>query len=450
MSSSKYKINPKVLVGVPTLELRPLSWEWTDAYYGMAFPLGAQQTRLRIHGQDVAAARNAIVEAALQYEADYILFIGDDNLPPANLFELLHRHKENLVTGVYWSKGYPSQPYLWDGLLKGHYTDWKLGEYFQVDFAGCDALLAHTDVFKAMAPPWFTRDATFEPGQPVSSIMTEDFPFYTKARAAGFKLFCDTEAQVGHQDRPSGVIFGVDRGMPQLDPKAPPPSQDPELLVADIGAGYSSPWFGANAKITRFDHDPKTNPDVRCDVRCIPQPDCMYDIVTNRHCLEHFMWNEAPTLINEWCRILKVGGTLRINVPNVAYAAREILRADEDESYSPGLYPLWQLYGKQEGNHGEVHRTGFTRRGLKSLLEACGLGEVSVEIEGDFGENLDASGIKQSHPEPLAMGPIWRDIEAKEQPASNGNGQVAPRNGHAELEPIGQDEPLAVPVLEGV
>src|SRR3977135_2460928 len=108
MSSSRYRINPVVLVSVPTLEPRPLSWEWSDAYYGMAFPLGAQQTRLRIHGQDGADVRNAIVETALQKGADYILFIGDDNLPPANLFELLHRHKEMLVTGVYWSKGYPS------------------------------------------------------------------------------------------------------------------------------------------------------------------------------------------------------------------------------------------------------------------------------------------------------------------------------------------------------
>jgi predicted SAM-dependent methyltransferase len=32
------------------------------------------------------------------------------------------------------------------------------------------------------------------------------------------------------------------------------------------------------------------------------------------------MWEEAPDLIKEWTRILKVGGQLRINLPNLAYA----------------------------------------------------------------------------------------------------------------------------------
>lgn len=424
MSSSRYAINPLVLVAVPTLEPRPLSWEWMDRFTNLQFPLGASVSRLRIHGQDVATARNAIVQSALDSNATYVLMLGDDCLPPSNLFDLLHRHREMLVTGVYWRKSYPTSPYLWDGLLKGHYTDWKVGEYFPVDFAGCDALLAHTDVFKAIEPPWFSREWTFEEGQPVGPLLTEDFYFYTKARQAGFRLWCDSAAQLDHQDRATGIKFGLERGMPQWDAAAPPPSGDPPLLVADIGAGAESPWFGSKATIRRFDRDPRTQPDVRCDVRALPEPDQTFDIVSARHVLEHFMWEEAPALVTEWLRILKVGGQLRLNVPNLAYAAREILKADADADVDVGLYPLWQVYGRQEGNLGEVHRNGFTRHGLRRLLEMCGLWEIDVQVTGDFGENLEARGRKQVHPAPLAIGPVWRAIEQRD--SLNGAAEAAP------------------------
>ena len=77
--SSRYKINPIVILGVPTLEPRPLSWEWMDRYNNLQFPLGASVSRLRIHGQDVATARNAIVQAALDANAEYVLMLGDAN-----------------------------------------------------------------------------------------------------------------------------------------------------------------------------------------------------------------------------------------------------------------------------------------------------------------------------------------------------------------------------------
>lgn len=416
--SSKYVVNPLVLVATPTLEHRPISWAWMDSVSALQFPLGASVSRYRVHGKDVAEARNDIVQTALGMNADYILFIGDDNLPPPNLFNLLHRHRKDLVTGVYWTKQFPSSPYIWRGLLRGPFVDWKYGEFCEVDFAGVDALLAHTDVFRAIDPPWFSREWVFEPGQVPLPHLTEDFFFYSLAREKGYRLWCDTAAQLGHQDRATGAIFGLDPSMPQMRKDVSPPSQDPEILVADIGAGIDSPWFGAHATIKRYDIDPSTRPDVRCDIRAIPEPDETFDVVTTRHTLEHFMWEECPALIREWTRILKVGGHLRINVPNLAYAAREIVRADDDPDYSPGLYPLWQVYGKQVGNFGEVHRNGFLQKSLHRLLEHCGLTDVEVIVSGELGENLDARAVKPAVTPPLALGPLWRDIEARERPAS--------------------------------
>ena len=119
-----HKINPLVLVGVPTLQDAPISWEWTDYFMGMAFPLGASVARSRIKGKIVADARNAIVDQALMSNADYVLFISDDVLCPPRTFEMLWRHRKHLATGVYWTKYQPTHPYLWNGLMNGPHFDW--------------------------------------------------------------------------------------------------------------------------------------------------------------------------------------------------------------------------------------------------------------------------------------------------------------------------------------
>ena len=135
---SHYKIDPKVLVGVPTLMDRPLSWKWTDAYLGMAFPLGCSMARKRVQGKEIGLARNIIVEEALSLNADYVLFISDDVLPPQRVFEDLAKHKKDMVTGVYWSKAQPTKPYIWRDMMKGPFEDWKYGEFFEIDWAGVD------------------------------------------------------------------------------------------------------------------------------------------------------------------------------------------------------------------------------------------------------------------------------------------------------------------------
>lgn len=413
MINRKYKVNPVVLVGLPTLEERPISWEWADAYQSLTFPLGASISKLRIKGKGVAEARNEIVLEALRQDADSVLFIGDDVLPPPNLYDLLSRHKQPMVTGIYWSREVVSKPYIWRNLLDGPYQAWKAGEFFEVDWAGVDATLISTDVFRALEYPFFDTNWAFEEGQVPLSFATEDLYFYAKARAAGFKLYADTQAQCQHQDRRTGRVYGLTMDMPQAQPTAPHPSpDDPAPLVADIGAGHASPWFGANAIVTTYDGDPEAHPDVLCDVRAIPAPDEHFDIVHARHVLEHFAPFETEQVVREWLRILKVGGELRVNVPNIEYAAREILKGEERTS---GMYPHWQIFGMQNGSEGELHRNWFNATGLRSLFDFLRLEDVTVEEVGEFGESLQATGRKVKSSAPLVVGTLLRDTWRREE-----------------------------------
>jgi hypothetical protein len=430
-----YKVNPKVLVGVPTLTGAPMSWEWSNSFYSLGFPLGTAMTRKFVYGKRVDEARNEIVMDSLHLGCDWTMFVGDDNILPWNAFSLLSRHKKDMVTGVYWTKSYPRQPYLWNNLLDGPFDDWKYGDFFKVDWAGCDCLLVNNDVFRAIEPPWFSCDWVWKKGNVKINLPTEDIYFYTKARAAGFELWCDSVCQCGHQCRDTKNVYGLDSTMKQhQDYAALIPENSDEKYIADIGCGHWTPaWEGA--KVKRFDIDPETKPDVLCDVRAIPEADETFDAVYSSHVLEHFFYWEAPELIKEWVRILKIGGTLQVSVPNMEYAAREIIKACDDNgdlSYVHGM--IWGNRPAAGAPVGEVklnsykdnqmHKTGYTRKGLQGLFVNMGLTEIVVDACGTDGEaSLTASGKKvKSWPEELLS--IWDDIEKIEEISDNGNAEV--------------------------
>lgn len=428
-----YKINPLVFIGVPTLQAEPISWQWSDAYASLQIPLGAAHTRERVGGELVATARNILAARALECNADWLLFISDDVIPPANVFDLLARHKKKLVTGVYWTKSFPKQPYIWRDILRGPFTDWKYGEFFKVDWAGCDCLLIHTDVLRAIEPPWFSHDWTFSENAPKLPLATEDLYFYTKTRQAGFDLWCDAACQCLHQDRGSKQMFGLDSTMVQhRDYVATVPKQEDKIYVADIGCGWFSPAF-ENAVLKRFDINPDAKPDVLCDIRAIPEQDETFDVVMANHVLEHFYFWEAPALVKEWSRILKVGGEIILRVPNLRWAAEQILKSYETGGEHDANYAFGSIYGTRidvrtdAPDSTQIHRMGYVKHSLENLLKHVGcFDDIDVQEAGTDGEaSLTARAKKSKSSKSLAILPIWHDILEKEK-----SKRALPENGH--------------------
>ena len=83
------KVNPIVLVGIPTLQDAPISWEWHDSQKAMQFPLGTAVSHIRVVEKLIADARNIICKQAIAMDADSVLFISDDVIPPTRIFEML-------------------------------------------------------------------------------------------------------------------------------------------------------------------------------------------------------------------------------------------------------------------------------------------------------------------------------------------------------------------------
>ena len=56
--------------------------------------------------------------------------------------------------------------------------------------------------------------------------------------------------------------------------------------------------------------------DVEADVRDLPFKDDEAELITAYHIIEHFTREQVQVLINEWNRVLKIGGMLDLEFPD--------------------------------------------------------------------------------------------------------------------------------------
>ena len=104
----------------------------------------------------------------------------------------------------------------------------------------------------------------------------------------------------------------------------------------------------------------------------LPLPDSSVDLVYASHILEYYDLYEASDCLDEWMRVLKPGGIVRIAVPNFD-ALIEVYRQTQDLSRIIG-----PLYGRMPGSEGYIyHRTTFNMGALSNLLASRGFIEVT-------------------------------------------------------------------------
>ncbi len=123
-------------------------------------------------------------------------------------------------------------------------------------------------------------------------------------------------------------------------------------------------------------------PDVCCDLRSLSFPDAYADQILSVHVVEHFyQWEIRPVLL-EWVRVLKPGGKLILELPNLLNAAKELLRHPEKAAQADreGALTMWVLYGDPAWKDPLMcHRWGYTPNSMKQLLVDLGLEHVRQE-----------------------------------------------------------------------
>jgi len=185
--------SPPGAIGVPAVD-----WMWTDAVQALMtlkYPPGTS-VALETGTSTIASKRNSLVRKLLEKrELQWMLFLDSDMTPPRDVIPQLLATQRDIVSALCVTRKPPYRPCV--GFVDpddGTRTT-PLSEYGgpdpvkEVEWVGAGCVLVRRRVFESMEPLWF--EATAED-------QGEDYAFCLKARAAGFKVFCDISQWVGH------------------------------------------------------------------------------------------------------------------------------------------------------------------------------------------------------------------------------------------------------------
>lgn len=160
------------------------------------------------------------------------------------------------------------------------------------------------------------------------------------------------------------------------------------VLIVGSGSEKMSIWEGC--KTTYLDIEPRTNPDIVASMTDLGEIG-LYDVVYCCHALEHLYPHEVNVALREFKRVLRLGGTVMIVVPDL-----EDVRPDNRLLERADKAPITGLH-MYYGDHALIpefpymaHHCGFIAETLEYALLSAGF-EAKTMREKDF--NLVGIGI---------------------------------------------------------
>jgi predicted SAM-dependent methyltransferase len=116
---------------------------------------------------------------------------------------------------------------------------------------------------------------------------------------------------------------------------------------------------------TNVDLDPRA--DVHADIRKLPFDDESADEIMAIHVIEHFYRWEVEDVLKEWARVLKPGGKLVLECPDLAKIVRNLVNGGTDQ------ITVWGLYGDPRYRSVIMtHKWAYTFQTLKAAVEESG------------------------------------------------------------------------------
>lgn len=182
-----------VAICIPTVGL--VHWRFTADLMALQLPSSARvvwQVRTMID-----TARNMLARKALEdVTVTHILMLDDDMTFQHDFLMRLIAHDVDIVGGLAFKRTADYHPCVYkkkEG-TGDHFP--MLPQIFQeVDAVGTGGMLIRRKVFESLKYPYF--ETWYDDTNP-DKHYSVDFDFCIKAKAAGFKIFVDPEAAMGH------------------------------------------------------------------------------------------------------------------------------------------------------------------------------------------------------------------------------------------------------------
>ena len=146
-------------------------------------------------------SREYLTKAALDADADYLMFLDSDQLIESDCINRMAKHLDNgedIVTTLIFRKDPPYEPCIFarqeelpNRQIALQYYDVEsqdLTKPFYVESCGFGCTMMKLDIFKNISEPWFLP-------RPYTG---EDLSFMWEARQKGYKVLCDPTIEVGH------------------------------------------------------------------------------------------------------------------------------------------------------------------------------------------------------------------------------------------------------------
>lgn len=143
-------------------------------------------------------------------------------------------------------------------------------------------------------------------------------------------------------------------------------------MKLNIGAGHRRIEGYTGVDITQ-----RPGADIIAPAHEIPLPDGCAEEVMAIHLLEHLFPWDALTAVREWHRLLKPGGVLILELPNLRKCCENIVSGRTEGGKHPNQLGMWGIYGDDRAEDPfMLHRWGFTPETLADLLKQGGFSRI--------------------------------------------------------------------------
>lgn len=403
--------------GYPMFRTIAMCVPWSDrhlppelpiAFRNCAPPMNTNAVYLETHKKPIADARNHFVEKALEFNAKYIFFWDEDVLvPPHALRELIYVAdnwpKVGIVSGIYCLKVPRPEPLVFMKMGAGPYWDWKVGEVFEVQGGtGMGCTLLRTEMFKEISKPWFRTvddNSAYMDNIPRAEAWTEDLWLCNKVKTeTKWKIIVHGGLCMPHYDLATKLYY-------ELPPDSKPmrhillPQGQKKIL--DVGCGTNH-YKTNEGRVVTFDIRDDVGADYRGDCRKLPFATESMDIVHSSHLLEHLARCESIVALREWARVLKPDGELRMLLPNLEWACKQIAAGEYGIMKTTNVCPMDVIYAQQQYPE-DFHQTGFTPKLITDLLKQAGFKTIKLDTPL-YHIRITASRLEEKNAKPKPNG----------------------------------------------